>query len=137
MKTSLTYVMCALIASARLALAQGTGLQPVHSISLTERRDIADAAVVNAAISVMVKDAASCPASAANAVQPCVCSFTNDLKKLKAAYDSAATRHPAWIEASAVVAYVDPANGKSVALNFPGLKRQLDACAGADVKRDR
>jgi hypothetical protein len=100
---------------------------PVHNIELTQTREIADAAAVNRAISVMVKNAASCSA-AANA-QSCACGFKADLKKLKAVYDAAVAKHPGWNAEGSVVAYIDPANGKSVTINLPGVKRQLDACS--------
>jgi hypothetical protein len=128
MKTSLIRLLCALIASASLAHAQSTVAGSVRNISLTEPREIADAAAVKAAISALVKDAASCNTSTSDP-QACACGFENDLKKLKSAYDSAASRHPTWNEPNTAVAYVDRANGHSVVLNLPGVKRQLDACA--------
>lgn len=108
------------------AQAPVTDGKPLHNIALTEASDIADAAVINATISVLVKDAASCPAAASKNRQPCACSFEDDLKKLKSAY-AALAKHPGWNDV--VVAYTDPANRKSVSLNLPGIKRQLDACA--------
>jgi hypothetical protein len=118
-----------MIALAALTQTPATGGEPVHNIKLTETRDIADAGMVNAAISVLVKDAASCPAATSKDRQACACSFKNDLQKLKSAYAAAVSKHPGWNEVGAVVAYLDDANGKSVTLNFPGIKRQLDVCA--------
>lgn len=118
-----------LIASAALAQTPATERKPVHNIKLTETRDIADAAAVNAALSVLVEDAASCPAATSRDRQACACSFKDDLKKLKSAYSAAVAKHPGWNEADAVVAYPEAAKGTSVALSFPGIKRQLNACA--------
>jgi len=100
----------------------------VHNINLTEARDIAAAGAVNAAISLMVKDVMSCNAPEKKNPQACVCSFKDDLNKLKAAYDRALAKHPGWNEPNTVVTYFDPVTGKSVALAFPNIKRQLDAC---------
>jgi hypothetical protein len=102
--------------------------KPVQNINLTEARDIADATAVSAAISVLVHDTASCPTSTSKNRQACACSSRYDLKKLKSAYAVAVAKHPGWNEVDAVVAYLDAANGKSVTLNFPGVKRQLDGC---------
>lgn len=112
-----------------LAQAAATDGKPVHNINLTEPRDIADAAEVSAAISVLVKHAASCPATPLRDRQACACSFTHDLKKLKSAYAVAVGRHPGWAEVGAVVGYRNNANGNSVTLNLPSVKRQLDVCA--------
>ncbi len=132
MKTLLTCLLCALypvVAASAFAQTRATVRNPVHNINLTEARDIADAAAVNAAISVLVKAAASCPAATSKGRQACACSFNDELKKLKSAYDAAVTKHPRWNEVDDVVAYQDAANGKSVALNFSAIKRQLDACS--------
>jgi hypothetical protein len=51
------------------------------------------------------------------------------LNKLKSAYAATVAKHPGWNESDVVVTYQDAANGKSVMLNLPGIKRQLDACA--------
>ena len=102
--------------------------KPFHNIKLTEARDIADAAAISAAIRVLANDAASCPASTSEDRLACVCSFSYHLKKLKSAYAVAVAKHPGWNEVDTVVAYVDAANGKSVTINLPGVKRQLDAC---------
>ncbi len=130
MKTLLTCLLCALSfvrAAPVLSQPPPTDGKPVHNIKLTKASDIGDAAAVNAGISVLVKDAASCPA--ATSKDQCACSFRGDLKKLKAAYDSAVTKHPGWNETDVVIAYLDTASGKSVTLNLPGVKGQLDACA--------
>ena len=122
-------IFVVLIASAALAQAPATDGKPVHNINLTEPPDVADAEDVNAAISVLVKDTSRCPAGTLLDRQACACSFTRDLKKLKSAYAAAVAKHPGWNEEHAVVAYRNAANGNSVSLNFPGVKRQLDACA--------
>jgi hypothetical protein len=109
--------------------ASPAGSTTVNDIRLTAARDIADASTVNEAISVMVKDVSSCRSSASKDAQTCACSFKDDLKKLSSAYDAALTKHSAWGAPATVVSYVDPANGKSVALNFPSIKRQIEACA--------
>ena len=127
--TCLLYGLCSVVAARAVAQAPAPNGKAVHSIELTKAPDIADAAAVNAAISVLVKDAASCPAATSKARQACACSFKVDLKKLKAAYDPAVAKHPEWNDADVVVAYLDTASGKSVTLNLPGIKRQLDACA--------
>jgi hypothetical protein len=128
-KKLLTWLLCALsIAVPALAQAPATDGKPVHNINLTEARDVADAAAINTAISILVKDARSCPAVAKNQ-QACACSFKDDLKKLKSAYDDAVAKHPGWNDVDAVVAYIDAATGKSVTLYLRGVKRQLDACA--------
>ena len=126
MKSTLFVV---LIASAALAQAPTTDGKLVHNINLTETRDIVDAAEVNDAISILVKDTSHCPAEASRNRQACACSFTHDLKKLKSAYAAAVAKHPGWNEDHAVVSYRSAANGNSVSLNFPAVKRQLDACA--------
>ena len=119
-----------LIASAALAQAPASNGKPVHNINLTEPRDISDAAEVNGAISVLVKDTSHCPAETSrDDRKACACSFTHDLKKLKSAYAAVATKHPGWIEEQAVVTYQNAANGNSVVLNLPAVKRQLNACA--------
>ena len=117
------------MAAPALTQAPATGGKPVHNIKLTEASDIADATAISAAISVLANDAASCPASPSKDRQACVCRFSYHLKKLKSAYDVAVAKHPGWNEAGNVVAYVDATNGKSVTLNLPGIKRQLDACS--------
>ena len=108
------------------ASAQGA---PVSNIQLTAPGDIADASAVNRAIGVMVKDVASC-ATEKQGSPSCTCSFKDDLKKLQAAYQAAVAKHPAWNEEDTVVVYTDPANGKSIAVVFPNVKRNLDACSG-------
>lgn len=127
--TCLLCVLCSVTAAPAVAQAPATNGKAVHSIELTKAPDIADAAAVNAAISVLVKDAASCPAATSKDRQACACSFKDDLKKLKSSYDAAVAKHPGWNEVDVVVAYLDAANGKSVTLHLPGIKRQLDACA--------
>jgi hypothetical protein len=101
----------------------------VSNITLSAARDIADASTINAAISVMVRDVSSCSSSTSRDAQGCACSFKDDLKKLSSAYDAALAKHPGWGASATVVSYVDPASGKSVALNFPSIKRQIEACA--------
>ncbi len=135
MKTSsLAYVLGAFfIAYASSALTQ-TQEQPVRNIMLTETRDIADAATVNLALSVLVKDAESCNPST-RGTQACACGFKVDLKKLKDAYNAAVAKHPGWKEQATVVAYVDPADKQSsVTLVFPNIKRQLASCSQAASK---
>lgn len=66
-KISLACFSCAIFAvAAAYAQAQSPrqGTQ-VHSIQLTEARDIAGAAAANDAISIMVKEAVSCSSGAA------------------------------------------------------------------------
>jgi hypothetical protein len=126
MKSTLLVV---LIFSAALALAPATDGRPVHNFRLSEPRDIVDAAAVNAALSVLVKDAASCPAGTSKDRQACACSFEDDLKKLKSAYGAAVAKHPVWNEENAVVAYRNAGEDTSTILSFPGIKRQLNACA--------
>jgi hypothetical protein len=129
MRISPACLLCAVFALAvppQAASAQGT---PVRNIQLTEPRDIAEASAVNRAITLLVKDVASC-SPAAQGSQSCACSFKDDLKKLRAAYDAAVAKHPAWNDDENVVAYTEPTDGKSVAISFPGVKRQLDACSG-------
>lgn len=123
--------LCALLSvvpAPGLAQAQAIDGKPVHNIHLTDARDIADATAVSAAIGVLANDAASCPASTSKDRQACVCGFNSDLKKLKSAYAVAVAKHPGWNEVDAVVSYLNAANGRSVTINFPGVKRQLDAC---------
>lgn len=131
MKILWTGFLCAIVsvmAAPALTQAPPSDGKPVHNIRLTEAGDIADATAISAAISVLANDAASCPASPSKDRQACVCGFKPDLRKLKSAYAVAVAKHPGWNEADTVVAYVEAANGKSVTLNLPGVKRQLDAC---------
>jgi hypothetical protein len=116
----------ALAAGVQTASAQGV---PVRNIQLTGAGDIEDASAVNRAISAMVKDVASC-SPATQSSPSCACGFKDDLKKLKAAYDAAVAKHPAWKDEGNVVAYTEKTDRKSVTLSFPGVKRQLDVCAG-------
>jgi hypothetical protein len=118
-----------LIASAALTQSPASNGKAVHNINLTAPRDISDAAEVNDAISVLVKDTSHCPAETSRDRKACACSFTHDLKKLKSAYTAAATKHPGWIEEQAVVSYQNAANGNSVVLNLSAIKQQLNACA--------
>lgn len=104
-------------------------LRPVHSIILSVSREIAEASSVNSAINTMVKDAAGCNSTTSKDPQTCACSFKDDLTKLKQAYDETVAKHPAWNQEDTAVTYVDPSSGKSVAIYFPGLKRQLETCA--------
>ena len=128
MRTLVTCLLCAVLAVAvHVQAAAPQPGTPVHSVQLTAAPDIADAAAVNDAITALVKDVASC--SAAVDARACACSFGDDLKRLESAYDAAITKHPDWNAEGNVVAYVDPANGRSVAISFHGIKRQLDACA--------
>lgn len=117
-----------LLASSVLAQALATTGKAVHNINLTEPRDIADAAEVNGAISVLVKDTSHCPAGTSRDRQACACSFTQDLKKLRSAYAAAVAKHPGWNEEHAVVAYRNAANGNSVSLVFPAVNQQLERC---------
>ena len=110
------------------ALARATDGKPVHNLELTRSRDIADAAAVNAAITVLSRDAESCPAARSGDRQACACSFKADLKKLESAYDYAVAKHPEWNEFDTVVAYRHTVKGTSVILSFPAIKRQLNAC---------
>jgi hypothetical protein len=113
-------------APAPASAAQGT---LIHNIHLTGARDIADATAVNRAITVMVRNAASCSPVTTQGAKPCACGFTDDLKILKNAYEATLAKHPGWNAEGSVVAYVDPANGKSVSISLPGVKRQIDACS--------
>jgi hypothetical protein len=117
------------VAAQSPAAAPATQGTPVHNIRLTGARDLADAVAVNRAITVMVRNAASCSPVTTQGAQPCACGFTDDLKILKNAYEGAVAKHPGWDAEGSVVAYVDSANGKSVSINLPGVKRQLDACS--------
>ena len=125
----LWYAVLAVAAAQAPAPAPAAHGTPVHNIRLTGARAVADAAAVNRAITVMVKNAASCSQVATQGARPCACGFTDDLKILKNAYEAAVAKHPGWNAEGSVVAYVDPANGKSVSINLPGVKRQLDACS--------
>lgn len=116
---------CAFLAAPAAGALEG---QPVQNIRLTAAGDIADASAVNRAISDLVKDVASCRPETQGS-QSCACGFKDDLKKLAAAYDAAVAKHPAWSEADTVVIYNDPADGKSIAVVFPNLRRQLEACS--------
>lgn len=129
LETLLKCLLCVLCAALAHAQAPATDGKPVHNIHLTETRDIADASAVNAAIGVLVHDAASCPEATSKDRQACACSFKGELKKLQAAYDVAVAKHPGWNEADVVVGYLDAPSGKSVTLNLPGIERQLYACA--------
>jgi hypothetical protein len=131
MRIRIACLLCAILAVAA-AHAQAQTRQKgtrVHNIQLKEKSDITDAAAVNRAISVMARNVASCGPVSAKDPQSCACSFKDDLKKLKAAYDASAAKHPAWEAETAVVSYVDSASGMSVTINFPSVKRQLEACA--------
>jgi hypothetical protein len=128
MRISPVCLLCALFALVVRTEPASTQGVPVRNIQLTEASDIADASAVNRAISVLVKDVGSCSPTAQGS-QSCACSFKDDLKKLKATYDAAVAKHPPWNEADTVVVYTDPADGKSVAVVFPNVKRQLDACS--------
>jgi hypothetical protein len=131
MRIRIACLACAILAVAAAHAQPQTHQQAtrVHNIQLKEKRDISDAAAVNRAISVMTRDVASCGSVSAKDPQACACSFKDDLKKLKAAYDAAVAKHAAWGAETAVVSYVDPASGMSVTINFHGIKRQLEACA--------
>lgn len=119
-----------LIASGALVQASASiDRKPVHNINLIGARDIADAAQVNLAISVWSKDVSHCPANPPKDRQACACSFAQDKKGLEAAYAATVAKHPRWNEDDTFVAYRDAATGLSVSLNFPSIKRQLDACA--------
>ncbi|HET9177313.1 MAG TPA: hypothetical protein VFQ24_03045 [Terriglobia bacterium] len=102
---------------------------PGHNIQLKENGDISDAAAVNRAISVMVKDVASCSPALAKDPATCACSFRDDLKKLRTAYDAAVAKHAAWNAEGTVVSYEGPVSGRSVTISLPAVKRQLEACA--------
>ena len=131
MRSSITCVVCSVLAVAFVQTSSAGPIAeavPVHNISLRAPRDIADAAAVNSAITVMLNDVASCSPAAAQDPRSCACGFTNDLKKLRQAYNTAVAKHPDWNAMNNLVTYVDAVNGKSVAINFPGIKRQLDTC---------
>jgi hypothetical protein len=129
MRTWLAVFCCFGSASAQTpAPALGVRGAPVNNIELNRPEDIADAGAVNRAITVMVKRAASCTPVSALEAQHCACSFTDDLKILNNAYKAAVAKHPSWKAEGSVLAYVDPANGKSIILNLPSVRRQLDAC---------
>ena len=131
MRIQTTFLLCAILAVAAPCARAQTRRQASrnHDIHLKEKGDINDAVAINRAISVMVRNVASCGHASAKDPQACACSFKDDLKKLGAAYDAAVGKHPAWKQESAVISYTDPANGKSVIINLPGVKRQLEACA--------
>jgi hypothetical protein len=122
-------LLCFFISAPVFAQTPATNGKPVRNITLTDASDVADAAAVDALIDVLVKKAASCPAASSKDRQACACSFKADLRKLRAAYDVAVAKHPGWNEPNVAVAYLDVASGNSVTLNFPGVKRQLDACS--------
>lgn len=131
MRIWMACLSCMVLAVAAVG-AQGQTRQdrrPVHNIHLTEKSQINDAAALNRAISVMVRNVASCSPALAKDPKKCACSFADDMEKLKAAYAAAAARHAAWNAEDAVVSYDNPASGTSVTISLPAVKRQLDACA--------
>lgn len=103
--------------------------RPIHNIHLTAKSEINDAAALNRAISVMVRNVASCRPALAKDPKNCACSFRDDMQKLKVAYDAAAARRPAWNAEDTVVSYDERASGTSVTISLPAVKRQIDACA--------
>ena len=128
--TSILYLLCTVFALASVhAVAQAPTSQPVKDIHLTSAREIADATAVHNSINVMVKNVESCSLSSAPEAQPCACRFPKDLNKLKKAYEYAVAKHPKWNAAGSVVSFINPVDGKSVIINFPGLQSQLQACA--------
>ena len=132
MRILLPCLLCAVVGVAAAqapAPAQAAHGTPLHNVRLAGARDLADAAAVNRAITVMVRNAASCSPVTAQGAQSCACSFTDDLKILENSYEAAVAKHPRWNAAATVVSYVDPVNGKSVTINFPGVKRQLNGCS--------
>jgi hypothetical protein len=132
MRILLPCLLCAVVGVAAAqapAPAQAAHGTPLHNVRLAGTRDLADAAAVNRAITAMVRNAASCSPVTAQGAQSCACSFTDDLKILENSYEAAVAKHPRWNAAGTVVSYVDPVNGKSVTINFPGVKRQLNGCS--------
>lgn len=117
------------VAAARAQAQTRQQARPVHNIHLTEKSEISDAAAVNREISVMAGNVASCSPALAKDPKACACSFRDDMKKLKTAYDAAATKHAAWNAEDTVVSYDKPASGTSVTISLPAVKRQIDACA--------
>lgn len=124
----LSCMILAVAAAAAQAQSRQQG-RPVHNIHLTEKSDISDAAAVDRAINVMARNVASCGPVLAKDPHTCACSFKDDMKKLKAAYDSAVAKHAAWNAEGTVVSYDKPASGTSVTIIFPAVKRQIDVCA--------
>lgn len=131
MRIWITCLSCIILAAAAFSAQAQTHRQPapVHNIQLKENGDISDAAVVNHAISVMVKDVASCSPALAKDPTTCACSFRDDLKKLRTAYDTAVAKHAAWNAEATVVSYEGPVSGRSVTISLPAVRRQLEACA--------
>jgi hypothetical protein len=103
-------------------------MSSVHTIELRTSHEIADAAAANGALSALFDAATSCPDSTMELRMRCVCGHSREVIALKSAYTHAVLTHPAWNAPNTAVSYRDPTNGRSVALVFPNLKRQLELC---------
>ena len=112
----------------QVPLSAWAQVSSVHTIELRTSREIADAAAANRALSALVDAAMSCPNSTMKLRMRCVCGHSREVVALKAAYTHAVRTHPAWNAPNTAVGYRDPTNGRSVALVFPNLKRQLELC---------
>ena len=77
--TALLWAVLAVTAAQAPAPAPAAQGTLIHNIHLTGARDIADATAVNRAITVMVRNAASCSPVTTQGAKPCACGFTDDL----------------------------------------------------------
>jgi hypothetical protein len=117
---AITALVSALMPAAGVS-AQG---KTVNTIMIHEQGEIVDAAAVNAAISMLVKDADGCHPR----TQECICRLSTGLDNLDEAYRHAVAKHPAWGQSSMGVEYIDPMNGGSVGIVMSNVRRQLKAC---------
>jgi hypothetical protein len=95
-----------------------------RAIEITKPADIAAAESVHAAVDSLWRQAAICKTPGL----ACACGLRPGLGRLSASYHAAIRTHPEWTDAG--VQYVVRANGRAttIAVFFPGLRRQLDMC---------
>ena len=120
--------LLALAGTLQIPLIASAQVSSVHTIELRTSREIADAVSANRALSALVDAAMSCPDSTMKLRMRCVCGHSREVNALNAAYTHAVRTHPGWNAPNTAVGYRDPTNGRSVALVFPNLKRQLELC---------
>ncbi|MDB5491323.1 MAG: hypothetical protein JWO78_1172 [Micavibrio sp.] len=131
MKTTLLFLAAALWLTSATPLSAQQLQQPVlqtpggPEIMLSSDSDEADADKVSSLIDTMANNVRACIKTRQASPQECQCKFTDNLGRIKTAYDSALRLHPDWDGKR--VSY-KKGTAPIVSVSFAGLKKQFEAC---------
>ena len=103
---------------AQSAQAAGEG----RIIELHDSGAIAEASAVKAAVDAASEAAAKCRATTSKTVLECGCSGTDEIARLKSAYDAAGADHPDWLQPGTTVWW------SGTAVNFFAIKGAIGTC---------